>query len=172
MLIEAIRILKEKKMSVYSKLKILILGDGPLRRVVDRLIKKHGLDSSVQLIGKVSREKVINTLKESDIYCLPTIREPGGGSILEAMAAGLPIITSDYGGPKYSVTEDCGIKIKVSNYEQYVQDLVSAIIKLSSDEALRKKMGENARRRVEQEFSLDALEKKIIALYDEVLNEK
>ena len=86
MLIEAIRILKEKKMSVYSKLKILILGDGPLRRVVDRLIKKHGLDSSVQLIGKVSREKVINTLKESDIYCLPTIREPGGGSILEAMA--------------------------------------------------------------------------------------
>lgn len=172
LLISAIKLLKDKNRDVYSKIKVLILGDGPLRKDAEQLVDKHGLHSAIQLLGQVPRRKVITILQESDIFCLPTIRDNGCGAILEAMGAGLPIITSNYGGPKYSVTDDCGIKIEVSNYIQYVQDLAIAIVKLVSNEDLRRKTGENARRRVEQEFSLDALETNILNLYADVLYKK
>lgn len=81
------------------------------------------------------------------------------------MAAGLPITTSDYGGPKYSVTDDCGIKIPVDNYDTYVRNLAEAIIKLAEDEPLRRKMGEAARERVRDKFSLEALKRRIPEIY-------
>ena len=169
LLIEALKLIKERYN--INDLKVIVLGDGPLYTVVKQKIKEYGVGKIVCLKGQVAWKDVVNILASSDIFCLPTLREPGGGAILEAMACGLPIITSDYGGPKYSVTDDCGIKIKVGNYKQYVSDLADAIIKLVKDEALRKRMGENARKRVEKEFSLEALEGKILKVYKEVLNE-
>lgn len=171
MLVDAIKLVKAKtNAEIFSKLQFIIYGDGPLKERVKNKIVRFGLSNSIILCGHVYRAELIRALKQSDIFCLPTIRENGGGSILEAMAAGLPIITSDYGGPKYSVTEECGIKIKVDDYDQYVNDLAEAIIKLASDESLRLRMGRNARKRVEEEFSLEALEKKVIKIYEEVLN--
>jgi glycosyltransferase involved in cell wall biosynthesis len=115
---------------------------------------------------------MLKLYQNSDIFCLPTLREPGGTAILEAMACALPIITSNYGGPKYSVTEDCGTKIEVKDCEQYIRDLADALIKLINDSSLRLKMGLCARQRVEQEFSLIALEKKLIDLYKDFLEER
>ncbi len=169
LLIDATIRLKVINREAFSKIKVVILGDGPLRKKAENRIKKYGLENSVSLMGRVSKERVLQYLKESDIFCLPTIREHGGLAILEAMACGLPVITSNYGGPKYSVTEKCGIKIEVDNYEQYVNDLASALEKLILDESLRKKMGLEARERILQEFSLQALERKILRIYSGIL---
>ncbi len=151
---------------------VLIHGRGPLEKEIRRLIIQNNLQQFVTLKSDfITTDELVKIYQYSDIFCFPSLIESGGMVILEAMACGLPIITSDYGGPRYSVTDDCGIKIKVENYNQYVSDLADAIVKLVKDEDLRKRMGENARRRVEKEFSLEALEGKILKVYKEVLDE-
>jgi len=169
LLIDAIKKLKDTNSEVICRMKVIILGDGTLRRKTEKRIKKYGLTNSISLIGRVGREQALQYLKESDIFCLPTIRENGGLAILEAMACGLPVITSNYGGPKFSINEKCGIKIEVENYKQYVNDLADALEKLIRDENLRKKMGLYARERVRQKFSLQALERKILQIYNGIL---
>lgn len=152
--------------------KILIWGRGPLRKVIEEKIVKDGLSAYIDVNTEfVSVEGLIKIYQESDIFCFPALKDSGGMVSLEAMACGLPVITSNYGGPAYSVTNECGIKIEVNNYKQYVYDLSEAIIKLVEDEPLRKQMGMKARERVEQEFSLQAMEKKILGVYNEVLDE-
>ncbi len=168
MLFEAFLITKEKEAEIGHNLCLEIFGDGSERKRIEALVNRYKLEKSVFIHGNVPRKEVLQNLKSGDLYCLPTIREPGGQSILEAMAAGLPIITSDYGGPKFSVTDDCGIKIPVDNYDNYVSNLADAIIKLAEDEPLRRKMGEAARKRVREEFSLEALKNRIPEIYEEI----
>jgi len=171
MLIEALRRIQSYRPDLMEKLYLDVFGDGTLKHRIISKIAEYGLQGIVAIHGNVSRQDVLGKLATSDIYCLPTIREPGGGAILEAMAAGLPIITSDYGGPKFSVTDDCGIKIPVDNYDNYVRNLAEAIIKLAEDDPLRRKMGEAARKRVRENFSLEALKKRIPEIYEGVENE-
>jgi glycosyltransferase involved in cell wall biosynthesis len=168
LLIEAANLCAKLKQINFS---ISIAGDGPLKRKLERTIENYGLGTKIDLLGLISRGELLKKYQNYDIFCLPTLREPGGNSILEAMSCGLPIITSNYGGPKYSVTEECGIKIELKNAEQYIKDLSEALIKLISDSKLRIEMGKKARERVVQEFSLQALESKIVKVYKEVLYE-
>jgi|GEM_PF-2297073 len=169
LLVEAVRIALERYHGLNNRLQVDIFGDGPKRSKVESKLSDYGLREVVHLHGAVPKMQVIEALCKADIYCLPTIREPGGNAILEAMASGLPIITSDYGGPKFSVTDDCGIKIPVDNFDDYVSKLADAIAKLASDESLRKKMGESARKRVRETFSLDALKANITNIYSSLL---
>jgi len=166
-LIEAIKECKGKERE--EKFLLEIIGDGSLRKKIRYLISKYNLHDVIRMYGKLEKQEVIKKYQNSDILVLPTLREPGGRAILEAMACGLPVITSDYGGPKYSVTDDCGIKVKVENYKQYVNDLAEAIIKLLKNDSLRMQMGINARKRVEKEFSMEAMERKILKVYQELI---
>ncbi len=166
MLVEAIRIIKKELPQLTDKIKLDIYGDGPLSISISKMISRNGLGDVINLHGRVPRKTVIEALSKADIFCLPTIRENGGQAILEAMGAGLPVITSDYGGPKYSVTSDCGIKLPVDNYNNYVRNLADAIVKLSQNEFLRISMGEAARKRVCEEFSLVTLKKRIPRIYE------
>lgn len=142
-----------------------IAGRGPLHRKLQKLINQYQLQDVVSLLGKLPREGLLKKYQTSDVFCLPTLREPGGTVILEAMACGLPIITSNYGGPGDVVTEQCGIKIELQNYETYVDDLSKALTRLVTNAELRSSMGRASRMRVEQEYSIRALEGKILDLY-------
>lgn len=171
MLVEAMNNIRIQHPRIANKLRLNVFGDGTERTRMQALVSKYGLEKDVFLHGDVPRAQILKELKKADIYCFPTIREPGGQSILEAMAAGLPIITSDYGGPKFSVSDDCGIKIPVDNFDNYVRNLADAIIRLAEDEPLRRKMGEAARKRVSEDYSLEALKKRIPEIYGGVKNE-
>ncbi len=146
-----------------------VAGSGPLLKRARAFMDAYGLKRHVRFLGKLSRPELLLKYRESDIFCLPTLREPGGNVILEAMACGLPVITTNYGGPAYSVVEDCGIKIDLSDYSQYVKDLADALIYLIQNDDVRLAMGKAARRRVEKEFSLQALEGRLLNILKEVL---
>lgn len=148
---------------------IEMAGEGQLKPQLNELVKAYALEGQIRILGRLKKKELLERYQNSDIFCLPTLREPGGNVILEAMSCGLPIISSNYGGPAYSVTKDCGILIEVGNYEQYVSDLAEAITYLIKNDDIRKQMGENARRRAVTEFSVDALEKKILKVYGEIL---
>ena len=169
MLLEAFNNLKKQR-KIKDNVNITIAGDGPQYRNLQKYVKKKGIQKNVFFLGAITRSEIIEQLQKSDIFCLPTLREPGGGSILEAMSCELPIITTDYGGPAYSVTEKCGIKIKPSTYEQYVKDLEKAIYKLINNKKLRIQMGFNGRKRIIKNFSPKSLEKNILKIYSDILN--
>lgn len=119
----------------------------------------------MSLLGQIARRELFTKYQESDIFCLPTLREPGGGAVLEAMACGLPVVTSNYGGPSYSVTDECGIRIEMADSRQYIVDLSLALERLARHEDLRRSMGQRARQRAVGEFSLQALDRNIRDIY-------
>ena len=84
-------------------------------------------------------------LLNSDIYCLPTLKDPGGNAILETMSCGLPVIRYKLRGPAYSVAENCGVLINPISIVDYVHRLSEALVTLIEDEDLRKRLGNNAR---------------------------
>lgn len=161
LLLEAMRNISRTRKDIH----LTMAGSGDLFNALKTYIIEHGLHDTVRLAGGLNRDEVISLLQHSDIFCLPTLREPGGVAILEAMSCGLPIITTDYGGPSFSVTDECGIKIKPTNFPQYVDDLVQAILHLADDRQLRREMGTKARQRAIDHFSPSSFEKKVIALY-------
>lgn len=154
---------------IRKDIRLTVAGTGRLFGEMKAFIQKHGLGDIVLLAGELNRQAVVSLLQNSDIFCLPTLREPGGVAILEAMSCGLPIITTDYGGPSFSVTGECGIKIKPTNISTYIDDLVRAILLLADDSQLRLKMGINARKRAVDHFSLAAFEQKVIFQYESIL---
>jgi glycosyltransferase involved in cell wall biosynthesis len=162
LLIEAVKLCRARGL---RGIEVAIVGGGPLRSRLDELISEYDLGDCVTLKGHVPRREIVNEYQQSDIFCLPTLREPGGGAILEAMACGLPVVTSNYGGPGHSVTDDCGIKIEMVDSGQYVRDLSFALERLVRDEALRRSMGDQARQRALMEFSAEALDAKIQDVY-------
>ena len=163
LLLEAFKLLIK---SGYSNIEMVMLGDGTEYNNILNIVKRDNLEKQVHLMGNVSIDEVCNYLKNADIFCLPSLKEPGGTSILEAMSCALPIITSDYGGPAVSVTEECGIKIKPADFDSYINDLKNALVFLIDNKDIRQRMGLNARNRVVKEYSYESLEKRIKQLYD------
>jgi glycosyltransferase involved in cell wall biosynthesis len=166
LLIESVRLCVQESCTDFI---VEIAGEGPLETQIKELIDKYSLAKYINFLGKLSKQEMLRAYQDCDIFCLPTLREPGGTAILEAMSCGLPIITSNYGGPKYSVADDCGIKIDLISPQDYIQKLAKALAFLIKNDDLRKKMGEKARKRAEDEFSVAAMEPKIRNVYKELI---
>ncbi|MCU0574530.1 MAG: glycosyltransferase family 4 protein, partial [Syntrophobacteraceae bacterium] len=105
------------------KTRLNFVGAGTLLQVMRQWVMRDNLVDNVRIYGRVSKERVLECLSEADIFCAPTLREPGGNAILEAMCCELPIITADYGGPGYCVSEECGIKIQPKDYSSFLDQL-------------------------------------------------
>lgn len=92
-LIEAFNLLKKK----YENLELIIAGDGDEFHNIKKLSEN---DTSIRVLGHVEGEIKINCFQEADIYCLPSYSEGLPGTVLEAMAFALPVITTPVGGLK------------------------------------------------------------------------
>ena len=167
--VDACRHLRQTKELAFNA---VIWGQGPLEHQIRQDIKRHGLDDCLSLkTDRVSDKDLKHLYQAHDIFCFPSLNESGGMVILEAMACGLPVITTDYGGPSHTVTQTCGIKIKPEEYESFVEKIADAMAALIQDKKRRKVLGRNARFRVERHFSSRALEEKILSVYGEVIHQ-
>jgi glycosyltransferase involved in cell wall biosynthesis len=98
--------------------------------------KQNGIEERVRFTGQ--RSDVSRILSVADIYCQPnTSPEPFGLTLIEALHAGLPVITSAMGGATEVVNDSCGILAPSGN----IADLASALRLLVNDEELRRRMG-------------------------------
>ena len=138
------------------KVQLTIVGTGPEKKHIQRLINKYNLSDIIRLIGGVSREEILRLLSQSDIYLFASLKEACNLSLLEAMAVGLPVICLNWSGMAISTDDDCAIRLPVTNPQQMPKDMAIAIIKLVENPDLRKKMGEAGRRRVKEKFNWDA----------------
>ncbi|MGB0766133.1 MAG: glycosyltransferase family 4 protein [Phycisphaeraceae bacterium] len=155
-----------------GEMTLRILGEGPQRGEIESLIREHGIGNSVEMLGWVEHNEVQNVLADSDFLGMPSIREFGGGVVLEAMALGLPGVVVGYGGPNELVTEQTGIRVPIGSPDEIVSGFNSAIGRLVEDPATIDRLGEAAKRRVDALFTWQAKANQTMEIYRWVLGHR
>lgn len=139
--------------------KLLLLGDGPLHQELQQQAKDMHISEAVVFTGNVSNTEDYYAV--SDLYVQTSHREAMPLSVLEAMAAGLPIVATDVGGLK-DVVQDNGILVPDDNEEALYQAIME-IYSQSSEEAKRI---EDASRRIVQAYSSEHMAHAYEMIYD------
>jgi rhamnosyl/mannosyltransferase len=148
---------------------LLVVGRGPHRAAVERLVRRLGLQERVTLTGEVSDARRRVLLHASDLLVLPSIdrSEAFGIAQLEAMACGKPVVSSDLPTGVRAVNRHgvTGLLVPPGDADA----LARALSRVLDDAALRAELGEAARRRVEEHFTAERMVAETLSLYDEVL---
>lgn len=162
-LIRATKILKKHT----DKIKVIIVGEGPLRMELDREARDSKVEDIVFFLG--FREDIPRILSSLDLFVLSSYLEGLGSSILDAMACGLPVVATRTGGiPEVVIHRKTGLLVPSRN----PQALAKAILKLYEDRELACRLGENGYEMVRQKFSAESMTDKMIHLYQRLAKEK
>jgi sugar transferase (PEP-CTERM/EpsH1 system associated) len=163
-LLKATRLLLEQRPTLRTRVRVVIVGDGPLRAALQRQVEESGLADVVWLTG--DRDDVPALLQMMDVFVLPSLAEGISNTVLEAMASGLPIVATDTGGnPELVEPAVNGYLFPVGD----AQALAAMLGKLIDDDALVRAMGAAARTRVEQRFDWQRTVEQYLGVYDEAL---
>lgn len=154
------------RLGVDTPISFEIIGDGPMRENWETLVKAKGLASAVQFSGWMSQQQCALRLEEADAFLLPSLFESGGAAVLEAMAMGLPIVATAWGGPLDYLDETCGILVEPSSREALVSGFSTAIMRLAGSPALRQQLGQAALERAKVTFAWDHKINQILELYE------
>jgi glycosyltransferase involved in cell wall biosynthesis len=142
----------------------LIIGGGRREAEMLQLAAEMGLAGRVHFLGQ--RDDVPDLLAALDVFVLPSHSEGVSLALLEAMAAGLPVLASRVGGlPEVVIDGDNGLLIPPQDPEA----LAAALARLLDDPAWAQKLGANARRQVAEHYSLERLGREINEIYGELL---
>ncbi|MEO7275689.1 MAG: glycosyltransferase [Vicinamibacterales bacterium] len=138
---------------------LLLVGDGPLRADLERQTASLGISGRVTFLGV--RRDVPAVLAATDLFCLPSVSEAASLTLMEAMAAGLPVVVSDVGGnPEIVRAEREGLLVP----RRDPRALAEALVRLLEDSELAVRCGRNGARRARETYRLD----RTIERYDEV----
>ncbi len=151
--------------------KLVIVGDGPLRGKLELLVGELGLNRKVVFAGEIQNENVVPYYHAADVFALASVaRSEAFGIVqIEAMAAGLPVVNTklDSGVPFVSLHEQTGLTVPPADPNA----LAAAVNRLLDDASLRRSLGDAARQRARQEFSLDTMTSRTCDLYQSVMND-
>jgi glycosyltransferase involved in cell wall biosynthesis len=146
---------------------LVIIGDGPERVALESLASRLGLGDRVRWAGY--QQNVSRWLPAFDLLAQPSLYEGLPNTVLEAMAASLPVVATAVGGtPEVVVDGVTGLLVPPRNPDALAQ----GITRLLRDPDLRRKMGQEGRERVEQHFSIEETVRQTEALYEALLREK
>ena len=146
---------------------LLLAGDGPQRGFLEELARQLGLGGSVRLLGL--RADVVDLLHASDVFCLPSHNEGMGRVVVEAMAAGVPVVASGVGGVP-ELIEDGRTGVLVAPADEGA--LCAGILRVLGNGPAAADMAVRARAEVAPRYSLAAMLDRIDSLYMELLAEK
>jgi rhamnosyl/mannosyltransferase len=137
-----------------TTLRVVLVGDGPVRESLTKEIERGDLDQQVLLVGPVKDEELPGYYQAADYFILPstTPAEMFGISLIEAMACGVPVISTDLTTGVREVNERDVTGLVVPRGDATA--LRGAMLRLTEDAELRQRMGAAARARVEERFTL------------------
>ena len=147
-----------------SDARLLVLGSGPERALLEQTARRTGVSDRVDFLGSKPRAEVVHHLAASDVFVFPTERDEAAPLVpLEAMAAGLPVVASDIGGGAELIESGkTGLLVPPAS----VDSLAGAIDSLLADDALRRRMGEAARERIVERYTIEAMTRQTVAVYE------
>jgi len=151
-------------LKIHPWTKFLIVGKGDLEARLKNVVRNAGLERQVRFLG--FREDVPMLLSLLDVFVLPSLSEGLSIALLEAMAAGKPVVATKVGGnPELVVDGETGYSVPARDAEA----LAAKICFLLADKCRATKLGENGQERVRQKFSLRAMADNYQKLYEQCL---
>jgi len=148
-----------------SDMRLYVLGDGELRSELERVAQRNGLSGRVFFLG--FRPNAEEYLRSLDALVMPSLYEGFPYTMLEGAYWSVPLIASRVGGLQEVLTDHCEcLLVEPRNVDQ----LKEAIVTLYNDPTLRKTLGENARHKVMEDFLIDSMVSKYLAVYEQSLN--
>jgi len=152
-----------------AKVSFEIVGEGPMRDSWQALSRSMGLGSVVKFSGWMSQKDCALRLQQADAFLLPSLFECGGAVVLEAMAMGLPVIATAWGGPLDYLDESCGILVPPNSREDLIAGFAVAIKKLAHSPALRQRLGQAGYERAKNYFDWESKVDRILEFYGQAI---
>jgi glycosyltransferase involved in cell wall biosynthesis len=146
--------------------KLLIVGEGVLREVLETYVRENGLQGHVSFLGPQSQSEVAGLMRRSKLFILPSTEEGQGAVLVEAMASGTPCIGSNVGGIPDVITTDTGRLFSPTDSEA----IFTAIGLFLNDNGLWQRTSSNARDRAINNYSWNILVKIILNIYQTCQN--
>lgn len=138
--------------------KIIVVGDGPDRNELEKLVSKLNLDDKVIFEGEIKHQDLAKYYSSADIFIRPSLSEGLGISFLEAMATGVPIIGTPVGGiPDFLEDRKTGLFCKVNN----PQDIAEKIKEILENNDLRNALSNNGLNLVREKYTWDIVAQKM-----------
>ena len=164
-LIEAFALVKNE----HKNVELVLLGSGSQEKKLKELVNKLNLTEFVEFAGYIDgwSSDFVDYYNSSDIFVFPSLKEGFGMVIVEAMACGLPVISTNTSAIP-EVVGDAGILVEPRNS----QALVNAIILLIEDEKLRNKLSERGRKRVEENFTWEKVIERTLEAYSKLIRKR
>lgn len=142
-----------------------IIGDGPMRQNWQAAADQLGLASVVKFSGFMSQQDCARRLQQADVFVLPSLFECGGAVVLEAMAVGVPVIATAWGGPLDYLDQTCGILVSPHSREALITGFAAGMKTLAQSPQLRAEMGQAGSTRARQHFDWQRKIDQILELY-------
>ncbi|HOV21519.1 MAG TPA: glycosyltransferase family 4 protein [bacterium] len=158
-------LLKAIKNDIFKNTLLYIVGKGYLETELNEFVKTNCITDRVVFTG--FKQDVVPFLQVADVFVLPSISEGFSNALLESMATGLPVVATKVSG-NIDIIENGinGFLVEPENSEE----LAKALEKILKDENLARKMGEENRRKIVENYSIDKIVEKYIALYNNLIS--
>lgn len=156
-----------KHPALADRLRLVLIGDGPLRAPAQALLDQAGLGTQAWLPG--SRDDVPQIMQALDVFVLPSLAEGISNTILEAMACGLPVIATDVGGNGELIVDGTtGALVPAANPQAMAERMAA----YANDDALRRTHGDAAMQRIKTSFSMQRMTGAYANVYDELMEKR
>lgn len=153
-----------------GRMRLDMIGDGPMMDSLRAQAAADGTAGAVTFHGWLDHARVQDVAAGSALFAFPSIREFGGGVVLEAMALGLVPLIVDYAGPAELVTDDTGYKVPLADRAGVVAGFRAALERIAAEPAGLDPMGQAAQARVQALFTWARKAEQVGMVYDWVLN--
>jgi glycosyltransferase involved in cell wall biosynthesis len=156
-----LRALAEVRLSI-PDVALRIIGDGGDRSWLMQTAHRQGVSDLVEWIGEQPHDDICAEYRKSIAFVFPSLHDSGGMVVIEALAAGLPVICLDLGGPGSIANASCGIVLKTDAKDEkaIIQDLARAMVVICADDGYRDRLAKNAPARAAEmtwDAAVDAL---------------
>lgn len=155
-----------------GRMRLEMIGDGPMLAGLKAQVAAAGVGAAVRFHGWLGHERVQEVMARCHVLSFPSVREFGGGVVLEAMALGVVPIVVDYAGPGELVAPGLGIKVPLGRRAQIVAAFRDALERAAADPAALAPLAEAGRARVVDAFTWGRKAEQLRTVYDWVLGRR
>jgi glycosyltransferase involved in cell wall biosynthesis len=147
---------------------LTVVGSGPEEAWLHALAERLGIDAAVTWIRWMERDAVLQIYPRHDLFLYPSLHDSSGNAVLEALAAGLPVVCLELGGPGELVDDSCGVRVYAGDPARVVRGLDRALGALADEPRLLNRMSQAAMRRAHGQYSWRRQIERMEALYFEL----
>ncbi len=153
----------------HPEARFVIVGEGPELGQLKRLACDLGIEQQAHIEGWMPRERLLAKMRFCDVFLFASLRDGGGLVVVEAMAAGKPVVCFDLGGPGLHINAECGFKVRAGNPEQAVCDMAAALERLAGERELCARMGAAAFERAGRVYDWDRVAERLTEAYQRTI---